>query len=339
MKHFAILIVCMGLAALGTALAEKGRGQRTQRPTTLPGLKGRAKDKGPTRSGNAKRAMPELTDFEKQIILGKATERAFTGKYDNHYEKGTYVCRQCGAALYRSDSKFKSGCGWPSFDEEIKGAVRRTPDADGLRTEITCAACGGHLGHVFLGEQFTKKNVRHCVNSASLVFLPEAKTQTAIFAGGCFWGVEHQFAAVPGVVSATSGYTGGRTKKPTYKQVCTGRTGHAEAVKVIFDPKKVTYEALARLFFEIHDPTQRNAQGPDKGSQYRSGVFYQDQKQKQTAEKLIKLLRKRGYDVVTEVTKASAFWPAEKYHQDFFEKNPKRQNCHAPVRRFSEAKK
>lgn len=337
MKHFGTAILCIVLAAFGTVLAQKGRSKGTDDRSKRAGHEGEAEDS--PRSGKARRAMPKLTDFEKQIILGKGTERAFTGKYNNHYEKGTYVCRQCGEALYRSDSKFKSGCGWPSFDEEIQGAVRRTPDADGLRTEITCAACRAHLGHVFLGEQFTKKNVRHCVNSASLVFVSEMKTQTAIFAGGCFWGVEHQFASVPGVVRATSGYTGGRTKNPTYKQVCTGRTGHAEAVKVVFDPEKVTHEALARRFFEIHDPTQRNAQGPDKGSQYRSAVFYQDQKQKKTAEKLIKLLRENGYDVVTEVTKASQFWPAETYHQDFFVKNPKRLNCHAPVRRFAKAKK
>ena len=337
MKYFGVVILCIGVPAFGFVLAAKGRGNGAEKRTKRVGLKGEAKES--SRSGKARRAMPELTDFEKQIIIGKGTERAFTGKYDNHYEKGTYVCRQCGAALYRSDSKFKSGCGWPSFDDEIQGAVRRTPDADGLRTEIACAACRGHLGRVFLGEHLTKKNVRHCVNSTSLVFVPEVKPQTAIFAGGCFWGVEHQFASVPGVVSVTSGYTGGRTKKPTYKQVCTGRTGHAEAVKVGFDPKKVTYEALARRFFEIHDPTQRNAQGPDKGSQYRSAVFYQDQKQKKTAEKLIKLLRENGYDVVTEVTKASRFWPAETYHQDFFEKNPKRQNCHAPLPRFAKAKK
>jgi peptide methionine sulfoxide reductase msrA/msrB len=336
MKTFGIVTMCLGLAAFETVLAQEAGGEGNDKPPRTAKPKGEEKDS--SGSGKAKRDMPELTDFEKQIILGKGTERAFTGKYDNHYEKGTYVCRQCGAALYRSDSKFKSGCGWPSFDEEIQGAVRRTVDADGRRTEITCAACRGHLGHVFLGEQFTKKNVRHCVNSASLVFVPEAKIQTAIFAGGCFWGVEHQFAAVPGVISATSGYTGGRTKKPTYKQVCTGKTGHAEAVQVLFDPKKVTYEALARLFFEIHDPTQRNAQGPDKGTHYRSVVFYQDQKQKQTAEKLIKLLRGNGYDVVTEVTKASTFWPAETYHQDYFAKNPDRSNCRAPVPRFEQPK-
>lgn len=331
MKSFRVVIMCLGLAAFETVLAQKG-GEGKYKPTRRAELKGEAKDS--SRSGKTKRTMPELTDFEKQIILRKGTERAFTGKYNNHYEKGTYVCRQCGAALYRSDSKFKSGCGWPSFDEEIQGAVRRTADADGLRTEITCAACRGHLGHVFLGEQLTKKNVRHCVNSASLVFVPEVKTQTAIFAGGCFWGVEHHFAAVPGLLSATSGYTGGRTKKPTYKQVCTGRTGHAEAVQVIFDPKKVTYEALARFFFEIHDPTQSNAQGPDKGTQYRSAVFYHSPHQQQLAEASMQKIEKARLfrrPVVTQIVPAVEFYKAEEYHQRYLEKRGKT-SCSSTVR-------
>lgn len=178
----------------------------------------------------------------------------FSGKYWNNRQPGTYVCRQCGTPLYRSADKFDAGCGWPSFDDAIPGAVIRRPDADGIRTEIVCAACGGHLGHVFTGERFTPKNTRHCVNSISLEFIPETRSEatngyeTAVFAGGCFWGVEYYMQKAPGVISVESGYTGGSVPAPSYEEVCSDRTGHAEAVRVTFDPTQTTYEALARLF-------------------------------------------------------------------------------------------
>ena len=280
--------------------------------------------------------MPPLSAEEKRIIVDKGTERPFTGKYLNTFDKGVYVCRKCGSPLYRSNSKFKAHCGWPAFDQEIPGAVKRTLDADGQRTEITCAHCGAHLGHVFIGEGYTGTNTRHCVNSTSLVFKP-AKTpelERAIFAGGCFWGVEHLLEKLPGIKKITVGYTGGTTKNPTYKEVCTGSTGHVEAVEVVFDPKKISYEKLARRFFEIHDPTQLNRQGPDVGTQYRSEIFYFDDAQKKTCEKLIKLLKKNGYNVVTKLAPATTFYPAENYHQNYLDKNPGGYMCHSPVNRF-----
>jgi methionine-R-sulfoxide reductase len=115
----------------------------------------------------------KLTDEEKAVIVGKQTEAPFSGEYDEFFQKGMYVCRQCGNPLYSSEAKFKSGCGWPSFDDEAKGSVKRIPDPDGMRTEIVCARCGGHLGHVFLGEGYTQKDTRHCVNSLSIKFIPD----------------------------------------------------------------------------------------------------------------------------------------------------------------------
>ncbi|WP_434059168.1 bifunctional methionine sulfoxide reductase B/A protein [Gabonibacter massiliensis] len=278
----------------------------------------------------------ELTEAEKQVIIHKGTELPFTGKYYDFKGKGTYVCKQCGASLYRSEDKFDSRCGWPSFDDEIKGAVKRVTDADGRRTEILCAGCGAHLGHVFVGEGFTSKNTRHCVNSISMEFIPdrELKTDTAIFAGGCFWGVEYFMQKAPGVLTVESGYIGGETDHPTYEDVCRKNTGHAEAVRVVFDASQTTYEALAKLFFEIHDPTQLNRQGPDRGEQYRSEIFYANPQQKEVAEKLIERLKTKGYPVVTLVSPATTFWPAEDYHQNYYNRKGSLPYCHGYTKRF-----
>lgn len=280
-----------------------------------------------------------LTPDEKAVLLDKATEKPFTGMYEKFDQKGTYLCKQCGTPLYRSEAKFDAGCGWPSFDDELYGAVRHIPDADGQRTEIVCANCGGHLGHVFNGEGFTVKNTRHCVNSISIDFTPiPIETlklyRTAIFAGGCFWGVEHLMQQSPGVISVISGYIGGIKDHPTYREVCSHTTGHAEAVRITYNPTKTDYETLARLFFEIHDPTQTDGQGPDIGNQYRSEVFYTNPEQKAIAEKLIVLLRAKGLDVVTKVTPATTFWEAEEYHQNHYDKEGTQPYCHRYTKRF-----
>jgi peptide methionine sulfoxide reductase msrA/msrB len=279
-----------------------------------------------------------LSNDESYVINKKGTEAPFRGKYTNSKEKGTYICRKCGAALYHSTDKFESDCGWPSFDEEISGTVDRFPDPDGMRTEIVCATCGAHLGHVFKGEMLTAKNTRHCVNSITLDFvpaiLPAGRYGTAIFAGGCFWGVEYYMQKAPGVITVTSGYTGGHVKNPSYKEVSSGRTGHAEAVKIIYDPKKTTYENLVKLFLEIHDPTQVDRQGPDIGEQYRSEIFYMNDQQKATAEKFLNILKTKGYKVATQVAAASEFYPAEDYHQDYYFNNGKVPYCHTYTKRF-----
>jgi peptide methionine sulfoxide reductase msrA/msrB len=280
----------------------------------------------------------KLTPEERSVIQFKGTEAPFSGKYYNFFDKGTYVCKQCGAPLYLSSDKFKSECGWPSFDDEIKGAVKRVPDADGMRTEIICTRCGAHLGHVFTGEHLTAKDTRFCVNSISLVFIPAGKDKpkkdTAIVAGGCFWGVEYYMHKIPGVISTEVGYIGGHLKNPSYEDVCSHTTGYAEAVRVIFDPSKTTFEAVARMFFEIHDPTQVDRQGPDIGDQYRSEIFYLNNAQKETGEKLIGLLKQKGYNVATKLTLATKFWRAEDYHQEYYEKNGHTPYCHRYVKRF-----
>jgi len=271
-----------------------------------------------------------LTPEEEQVIVHKGTERPFTGKYTEHFANGVYTCRRCGAMLYRSQDKFPSHCGWPAFDDEISGAVKRIPDADGVRAEIVCANCGGHLGHVFAGEELTPKDTRHCVNSVSLQFIPaeEVRYGRAIFAGGCFWGVEYWLQREPGVLETTVGYTGGTTESPTYEQIHSSRTGHAEAVEVLCDPVRVSFEQLAKVFFEVHDPTQLNRQGPDIGPAYRSAILTTDDGQRQVAEKLIAELKGRGLAVVTEVTPAGRFWPAEDYHQDYFAQKGAEPPCH-----------
>ena len=182
----------------------------------------------------------------------------------------------------------------------------------------------------FLGEKLTDNNTRYCVNSVSMNFEPaqQKQTEAAIFASGCFWGTEYYFQKAPGVISTTVGYTGGHVDNPTYKQVCTDETGHAEAVEVVFDPSKTSYEQLAKLFFETHDFTQVDRQGPDRGTQYRSAIFYLDDKQKETAVKLIEELKKKDYDVKTEITKAGKFWSAEEYHQEYYDKTGKSPYCH-----------
>ena len=271
-------------------------------------------------------AYNKLTPEEEAVIVHKATEYPFTGKFLNHKEKGVYVCRRCEASLYKSEDKFESHCGWPSFDDEIPGAVKRIPDSDGSRTEIVCANCGGHLGHVFTGEGFTTKNVRHCVNSLSLDF---KKMEKAYFASGCFWGTEYHFMKAPGVISTTVGYMGGHTYAPTYKEVGSGTTGHVEVVEVVFDPEITSFENMLRLYYETHDFEQVGGQGPDIGEQYQSVVFYANDEQKQMVEKYIKILTDKGYKVATQLRPAPEFWEAEDYHQEYYDKKNGIPYCHA----------
>ena len=271
-----------------------------------------------------------LTQDEKYIIEQKGTEYRFSGIYNDFYEEGVYLCKKCNAPLYKSEDKFKSSCGWPSFDDEIVGAIKKVPDADGRRVEIVCQKCGGHLGHIFEGEGFTSKNVRHCVNSLSLNFKSKKENlKKAYFAAGCFWGVEFLFQKQIGVLEVVSGYMGGDIENPTYKIVCSGFSGHLEVVEVVFDESIVSYGTLVKLFFEIHDFTQTNGQGPDIGTQYLSAIFYCDENQKNIAENLIEQLEKKSYKVATTLRPKVKFYKAESYHQNYYNKSGKTPYCHS----------
>lgn len=282
-----------------------------------------------------KMQLNQLTDEEKKIIIDKGTERPFTGQYRDYDQQGTYLCRRCNTPLYRSADKFKSDCGRPSFDDAIPGAVRWSLDADGQRTEITCKRCGGHLGHVFVGEQSTDKNTRYCVNSASLLFVPEIVSQPVYelvtLGGGCFWCLEASFQMIKGIKEVRSGYSGGQRKFPNYEQVSSGATGHIEVVQITFDPAVISYDLILDIFFAIHNPTTLDRQWNDVGSQYRSVIFYHTDFQKSIAEQKIKSLSEQQIwwtdPIVTEIRPLEAFWIAEDYHQHYFEKNPTAAYC------------
>ncbi len=280
-----------------------------------------------------------LSDEEKNVLLHKGTERPFVGKYTNEKSRGIYTCKICDAPLFDSSAKFDSGTGWPSFDDAIEGAIKRIPDADGRRVEIVCANCGAHLGHVFEGEGFTAKNTRHCVNSISLnlVKKPDIKDKNlsyAYFAGGCFWGVEYYMQKLEGVKEVISGFMGGHVKNPSYYEVVRTNTGHLETVEVVYYSSVISYEEIAKTFFEIHDPTQTNGQGPDIGEQYLSAVFENNEEERKTVKSNIEKLEANGFRVATKIVEKSEFYAADESHQDYYEKKGSKPYCHGYVKRF-----
>ena len=265
-----------------------------------------------------------LSSDEKHIIKYKGTEAPFTGEYNDFFEAGVFICRACESPLYESNTKFNSGCGWPSFDDELEGAIVRHEDLSGgrVRTEISCAKCDGHLGHIFEGEQITAKNTRHCVNSLSIKFVPHSNLEVATFGAGCFWSVEKNFKSVKGVYMVQVGYMGGKTLNPTYHDICRGDTNHAEVLHINFNPKVISYIDLLNIFWENHNPTTLNQQGPDVGTQYRSVIFYYSDLQKVSAKKSMKDVQSNySKPIVTQIIPKDKFYRAEEYHQNYLNKN------------------
>ncbi len=290
----------------------------------------------PLPRAEVERLASALDPEQARILLRKGTEPPFCGNLLDNKKTGFYACRLCDLPLFSSGSKFDSGTGWPSFFQPVDEAHVATISDHTLgmvRTEILCARCDAHLGHVF-DDGPRPTGLRFCVNSASLTFIEDGEAlppgarpvavETAYFAGGCFWGIEDKFQHTPGVIDAVSGYQGGHADTPTYWQVCSGDTGHAESVRVLFDPARITYRDLLERFFSMHDPTQLNRQGPDVGTQYRSAIFTTSDAQRAAAEAYIAELTASSRfkrPIVTRVEPAGPFFEAEEHHQDYNLKN------------------
>lgn len=285
------------------------------------------------------------------------TEPAFRNAYWDNHKPGLYVDVVSGEPLFSSLDKFDSGSGWPSFTKPLNGKeiVEKQDSGFGMtRTEVRSKTADSHLGHVFDDGPADKGGLRYCINSASLKFIPVEEMEkagygqylepfvkaglikspvpeTAILAGGCFWGMEEIIRKIPGVIKTTVGYSGGTLANPTYEEVCTGTTGHAESIEVEFDSTQLTYEHLLDYFFRMHDPTTLNRQHNDVGTQYRSAIFYTTDAQKKTAESVKARWDKSGKfnkPITTEITRAGQFYAAEAYHQKYLVKNPGGYTCH-----------
>jgi peptide methionine sulfoxide reductase msrA/msrB len=309
-----------------------------------------------------------LTPLQYHVTQEGGTEPAFRNEYWNHHAPGIYVDVVTGEPLFSSADKFDSGTGWPSFTRPLEPQHVTTLEDRSLgmsRVEVRSRRAGAHLGHRF-DDGPAPTGQRYCMNSASLRFVPVDRMEAegygqylhlfgrapsatcaaapgsgtttaapsravATLAGGCFWGMEELIRTLPGVVETTVGYTGGTTPDPTYDQVKTGRTGHAESIRIVFDPRKSSYEQILEFFFRMHDPTTLNRQGNDVGTQYRSAIFVADEEQRKVAEQVRARVTRSGKwtrPIATEIVSAGQFYPAEQYHQKYLQKHPGGYTCH-----------
>jgi peptide methionine sulfoxide reductase msrA/msrB len=335
------------------AIVRNGHAQPTDAPTPVFESVNMNDFKKPDESELKKKLSAEQFAVTQQC----GTEPPFRNAYWNNKKPGIYVDVISGEPLFSSLDKFDSGTGWPSFAKPVQGTdiVEKKDASHGMiRVEARSKMADSHLGHVFDDGPVDKGGLRYCINSASLKFIPveemaqagygkylepfakeglikPAVKEKAILAGGCFWGMEEIIRQIPGVLGTTVGYTGGATAAPSYKQVTTGATGHAEAIEIEFDSARLSYEELLNYFFRMHDPTTLNRQHNDMGTQYRSAIFYTSEAQKKTAEEVKAKWDKSGKfkkPIVTEITVASPFYTAEDYHQEYLIKNPGGYNCH-----------
>ncbi len=294
----------------------------------------------------------KLTPQQYACTQESGTERPFNNAYWDNKADGIYTDVTTGEPLFSSLDKYDSGSGWPSFTQSIDEQrldFKMDHELGMERTEVRSKVGDAHLGHVFDDGPADRGGKRFCINSASLHFVPledmHAKGygrylfafaqkkgwEIAVLAGGCFWGVEDLFRSEAGLIETQVGYSGGASIKPTYETVKLGSTGHAEAVQILFDPSIISFEALLLNFFKLHDPTTVNQQGNDRGTQYRSVIFFTSKHQQETAAKVKERVEKSGVwkrPVVTEIVKAETFWSAEDYHQDYLLKNPGGYTCH-----------